>query len=158
MMRSWGGNGAWNATLRETKRSEEGSSVQDDERAEVGGPRDFSQTWASYMLAEQRALVARAEGILAVALAQALPGESREELDRWAQDDRRLAKEGLVELMDEEGETYHLHIDELEPEDLADRLRAERARSDWLVWRTEDRNEQVRAWRRERRSRTEPEP
>jgi len=39
-----------------------------------------------------------------------------------------MAKEGLVPLMDEQGETYHRHIDDLEPEDVADRLRAERAR------------------------------
>ena len=132
--------------------------MKGDESAEVRVPRAFWEVWASYMLAEQRALVARAEGILAHALAKALPGESREEPDRWDEEDRRTAKEGLVELMDEEGKTYHLHIDELEPEDLADRLRVERARCDWLVWRTEDRYEQVRAWRRERRSRTEPEP
>lgn len=44
--------------------------MQGDERAEVRGPRDFSETWASYVLAEQRALVARAEGILAHALAR----------------------------------------------------------------------------------------
>ena len=97
------------------------------------------------MLAEQRALVTRTEGILAHALAQALPAESREELDRWAQEDRRMAKEGLVELMDEEGETYHRHIDDLGPLDVADRLRAERARCDWLGWRTDERKI---GWRR----------
>jgi hypothetical protein len=43
--------------------------VQGDESAEVRVPRAFWETWASYMLAEQRALVARTEGILAVALA-----------------------------------------------------------------------------------------
>ena len=95
--------------------------------------------WERYMLAEQRALLARAEGILARALVEALPEEPREELDRWAEEDRRLAKEGLVELMDEEGEIYHKHVDELDPWDVADRLRADTARSDWLAMRTSER-------------------
>src|SRR5215212_9355269 len=92
------------------------------------------------------------------ALAEPQPGESKEELERIAEEDRRLAKEGLVPLMDQEGETYHLHIDELGPEDVADRVRAERARSDWLGRRKEDRYKQVHAGRRERRSGTEPKP
>jgi 3-oxoacyl-ACP reductase-like protein len=113
-------------------------------------PRNFSETWASYMLAEQRALVTRTEGILAHALAQALPAESREELDRWAEEDQRMAKEGLVELMDEEGETYHRHIDDLGPLDVTDRLRAKRARCDWLGWRTDEREKWVETWRYKR--------
>jgi DNA-binding CsgD family transcriptional regulator len=103
--------------------------------------------WERFLLAEQRALVARAEGILGRALVEVLPGESREELDRWAEEDWRLAKDGMVELMDEEGETYHKHVDELEPWDVADRLRAQTARSDWLGSRTEQRTEE----RKERR-------
>jgi hypothetical protein len=81
------------------------------------------------------------------ALVQALPEESREELDRLAQEDRRLAKEGLVELMDEEGEIYHKHIDELAPWDVADRLRADTARSDRLAMRTSERIERREARR-----------
>jgi ATP/maltotriose-dependent transcriptional regulator MalT len=99
----------------------------------------YEVAWERFLLAEQRALVDRAEGILARALVEELPGESREELDRWAEEDRRLAREWLVELMDEEGNTYHRHIDELEPWDVADRLRAETARSDWLAMRTSER-------------------
>jgi hypothetical protein len=115
-----------------------------------GGPLRPSQAvaaWERYLLAEQRALLARAQGILARALLQALPEESREELDRWAQEDRRLAKEGFVELMDEEGEIYHKHIDEPDPWDVADRLRAETARSDWLAMRTSERIERLHARR-----------
>jgi hypothetical protein len=85
-------------------------------------PQGFEEGWARYMIAKQRALVARAEGILAQALAKELAGESREELDRIAQEDQRLAKEGLVELRDEAGESYHKHIDELDQWDVADRL------------------------------------
>ena len=94
-----------------------------------------------FLLAEQRALVARAEGILERALGEALPGESREGLRRWAEEDQRLAKEGLVELMNERGETYYRHIDELEPWDAVDMLRAETALSDWLASRTDQRLE-----------------
>ena len=46
-----------------------------------------------------------------------------------------MAKEGLVELLDKEGESYHKHIDELDQWDVADRLRAEIARSEWLARR-----------------------
>jgi hypothetical protein len=51
--------------------------------------------------------VASAEGILARSLVEALPGEAQEELDRIAEEDQRLAREGLLGLMDEKGETYH---------------------------------------------------
>jgi hypothetical protein len=62
-----------------------------------GSPR-FEAAWERYLIAEQRALVARAEGILGRFLVKALPGESQEELDRTAEEDRSLAREGLVEL------------------------------------------------------------
>ena len=81
--------------------------------------------WERFLMAEQRALVARAEGILSRVLGEALAGESQEELDLWSEEDRRLARQGLVELMDEQGNTYRKHIDELEPWDAADRLRAD---------------------------------
>ena len=117
---------------------------------DTGGRVRHSQAeaaWERYLLAEQRALLARAQGILARALVEALPEESREELDRWAQEDRRLAREGFVELLDEEGEFYHKHIDELAPWDVADRLRADTARSDWLAMRTSERIERRKARR-----------
>jgi hypothetical protein len=107
-----------------------------DARAEIRVPVDGEDAWARYMITEQRALVARAAGILAEALAKALPEESREALDRIAREDRRLATEGLVELMDKAGEIYYKHIDELDRGDVADRLRAEIARSEWLARRT----------------------
>jgi len=126
-----------------------------DDHTEVRRPLEFEKAWARFMIAEQRSLVARAEGILAYALAQALPQESQEDLDRWAEEDRSLARAGLVELMDEEGEIYHVHVDGLRPEDVADRLRAETARSDWLGWRRDQRVEWVEVWRRSSRSPTE---
>jgi hypothetical protein len=110
-----------------------------DDRAELGVPGDVEDVWARYMNTERRALRTRAEGILAEDLAEPLPEESPEELDRIAQEDRRLAKEGLVELMDKAGEIYYEHIDELDRWDVADRLRAEIARSEWLARRTQKR-------------------
>jgi DNA-binding transcriptional ArsR family regulator len=110
-----------------------------DDRAELRVPVDVEDAWARYMITERRALRARVEGITAEALAEALPEESPEELDRIARKDRRLAKEGLVELMDQEGEIYYKRIDELDRWEVADRLRAEIARSEWLARRTEKR-------------------
>jgi hypothetical protein len=127
--------------------------VYDGRSAEIRGPVDFDEAWARFMMAEQRSLMNRAEGILAYALAKALPEESQEELDRWAEQDERLARDGLVELMDEQGEIYHLHIEELRPEDVADRLRAQTARMDWLGWRKDQRVEWVEVWRNSSRRR-----
>jgi hypothetical protein len=120
--------------------------LDDDGSGIAGGSPRFEAAWERYLIAEQRALVARAEGILGRFLVKTLPGESQEEIDRTAEEDRSLAMEGLVELMDEEGETYHKHIDELDPWDVADRLRAATARSDWLAMRTQrsERQEAVR--------------
>jgi DNA-binding CsgD family transcriptional regulator len=121
--------------------------LNDDGRGLAGGHPSFESAWERYLIAEQRALVARAEGILGRSLIEASPGESQEELDRVAEEDRRLAREGLVELMDEEGETYHKHIDELEPWDVADRVRAQTARAAWLASRTQQRIERQKARR-----------
>ena len=43
--------------------------------------------------------------------------------------------------MNEDGETYHKHVDGLEPADAAEQVRAERALADWLMSRTEARLE-----------------
>ena len=128
--------------------------MKDDDGGRPGGHPRFESAWKRYLIAEQRALVARAEGILARSLGSALPGESQEELDRWAEEDQRLAGEGLVELMDEQGETYHKHIDELGPWDVADRVRADTARSDWLAAHAELRFARQKARRRSAASRT----
>ena len=108
---------------------------------EVGNPLEwsleFKAAWARYMIAECRSLAARKAGNLARVLGPALPGESREELERMVQEDGRLAQEGLLRLMNEQGETYHKHVDELRPGDIADRLRAETALNDWLMCRAE---------------------
>lgn len=64
-----------------------------------------------------------------------LPGESREELDLLVEEERRQAREGLVELV-REGERYHKHVDELTAEDVTARLEAESLRLAWLTDRT----------------------
>jgi hypothetical protein len=64
-------------------------------------------------------------------LGKTLPGESQEELDKLIREDRRRAEEGLVEVL-REGEKLLKHIDELTPEDVQGRIRAERARRLWI--------------------------
>ena len=118
-----------------------------DGRSGIRGSMDFDEGWARFMIAEERSLMNRAGGILAHALARALPGESQDELDGWAEEDRNLARDGLVELMDEQGDIYYRHIEELRAEDVADRLRAQTARMDWLGWRMDQRLEWVEVWR-----------
>ena len=82
---------------------------------------------------------------MARALACRLPGESREELDRMASEDRRRAEEGSVALRSEEGELSYKHVEELSPEDRTDRIRAELARIEWLLERQGRRNSILRS-------------
>jgi hypothetical protein len=95
--------------------------------------------WEMFMAGEREALVGRANGRLAYALRTTLPEESREELDRLIEEDRRLAQAGLVSLMAEDGAISHKHVEELRPEDMPARRRAETARLDWLMGRTDRR-------------------
>jgi hypothetical protein len=97
--------------------------------------------WEKFLAGEREALVGRANGRLAYALRTTLPGESREELDRLIEEDRRLARAGLVSLVAEDGSIDHKHVDELTPEDMPARRRAETARLDWLMERTDRRLE-----------------
>jgi hypothetical protein len=64
--------------------------VHDDDRTEGRMPAYVEDAGARYIITERRALVARAEGILAKSLVETLP----EELYRIGREDRRLAKEG----------------------------------------------------------------
>jgi hypothetical protein len=99
------------------------------------------QGWEMFMVGEREALVGRATGRLAYALRTTLPGESREELDRLIEEDRRLAQAGLVSLVADEGTISYKPVDELTPEDMPARRRAETARLDWLMERTDRRLE-----------------
>ena len=97
--------------------------------------------WEIFMSGESEALVERAHGRLAYALRTTLPGESREELDRLIEEDRRLAQAGLVSLVADEGTISYKPVDELTPEDMPARRRAETARLDWLMGRADRRLE-----------------
>jgi hypothetical protein len=97
--------------------------------------------WEMFILREREMLVGRANGRLAYALRTTLPGESREELDRLIEEDRRLAQVGLVSLVAEDGTMDHKHVDELTPEDLPARRRAESAQLAWLMERMDRRLE-----------------
>ena len=101
----------------------------------------WREGWDIFLSGERKTLVERANGRLGYALRTTLPGESREELDRLIEDDRRLAQTGLVSLVAEDGTVSHKHVDELTPEDMPARQRAEVARLDWLMERTDRRLE-----------------
>ena len=101
----------------------------------------WREGWEIFMSGERKTLVERANGRLRYALRTTLPGESREELDRLIEEDRRLAQTGLVSLVAEDGTVSHKHVDELTPEDMPARQRAEVARLDWLMERTDRRLE-----------------
>src|SRR5215203_2123042 len=101
----------------------------------------WHEGWEIFMSGERKTLVERANGRLGDALRTTLPGESREELDRLIEEDRRLAQAGLVSLVAEDGTVSHKHVDELTLEDMPARRRAEVARLDWLMERTDRRLE-----------------
>lgn len=98
---------------------------------------DQARRWERFLVGERVALAGRANGRLAYALRTTLPGESRERLDLLAEEDRRLAQAGLVSLVTEDGTISHKHVDDLTPEDMPARRRAETARLDWLLERTD---------------------
>jgi hypothetical protein len=106
------------------------SEEEEDPRETVG--------WEQFLEMERQALEDRKGGQLGRALGRALAGEEQEELDRLAQEDQRRAEEGLVEVQ-QEGQPYYKHIDELSPEDRIGRIRAERARKLWLQARQQNR-------------------
>ena len=82
------------------------------------------QQWRRFVEAERAALENRRRWQLAKLLRRTLPGESREELERLAQEDRSRAEAGLVELRDGDG-VYYKHVDGLTPKDLQAGAKAE---------------------------------
>src|SRR5215213_846374 len=94
--------------------------------------------WYSYMAHEREALLLRACGALTYtlrgyALKGELPEDSRKELEKLATEEQRLAREGLVRLLGEDGEeASYKHIDELTPKDIPARRRAELAQMSFL--------------------------
>jgi len=96
--------------------------------------------WERFLRTERRMLEARKNGHLAKALALRLPGESQEELDRMASEDRRRAQRGLVGLVSENEKLSYKQIEELSPDDRVARIRAELVRIEWLMERQRRRN------------------
>lgn len=95
------------------------------------------------MRAERRELEERRNGQLAKLLdGPLLPGETEEGLAKLKEEDRALAELGLLELRDEDGGVAYKHVDELQPGDRADRVRAEGARVRWITERVNKLQEQ----------------
>jgi hypothetical protein len=92
------------------------------------------EAWKRFLEAERAALEERRRGELVRALGEPVPGESSEELQWLAIEDRDLAEEGLVELRSGE-EVWHKHIDDLTWEERPARIEAESARAAWLMQR-----------------------
>jgi hypothetical protein len=103
-------------------------------------PKAVHDTFDAFMEMERARLQEHAQGKMARALDHALPGESQEDLDRKAQEDQRLAQEGMVKLKVGQ-EIHYKHIDELTREDRAARMAAEREEIDWLMKRLRLRKE-----------------
>jgi hypothetical protein len=87
--------------------------------------------WESFMRKERRELELRKDGQLAALLEEVLAGESSAALRQLARQDQRQAEEGLVALTSN-GKTYFKPVEELEEEDMAARIAAERLREAWL--------------------------
>ena len=103
---------------------------------EPGGA--YEELWEKYMEVEHRELEQRRDGQLGRALGPAFPDESQEELNRIAEEDRRKAEEGLVELRSGD-EIWYKPIDELTREDRPARIESENARAVWVRERLERR-------------------
>lgn len=106
------------------------------EGMEAYEPNSDRKAWLRYLAAEREALLLRASGLLSHVFASVRSGESREELDRIAQEDERLAQEGLLRLLGEDGYVCLKHVDDLTPEDVPARRRAEVQLLDFLRERT----------------------
>ena len=121
--------------LREARKdlSDEHSLYCSEERQAIiaQSRSDRAAAWERYLEAEWRHLQQRKEGQLAKMLGSALPGESPQELERLAEEDRRRAKEGLVALSSPGKQISYKRLDELVPEDRPARLEAELLHSEW---------------------------
>jgi hypothetical protein len=98
------------------------------------------QAWDRFMEAERRELENRRNGLLRKLLGDPLPGESSEELERLASEDETRAEQGLLSLMNPDGEITYKHIDDIIPEDRTARIAAEGARVEWFAERTRTRD------------------
>lgn len=103
-------------------------------------PKPEHDTFEEFMDMERGRPQEHASGKMARALGRALPGESQEELDRIAQEDRRLAQEGMVKLKVGD-EVFHKHVEELTREDRRARIESEKEEVDWLKGRVRRRKQ-----------------
>jgi hypothetical protein len=94
-----------------------------------------NEAWERYMEAERKELRMRKDGHLAKMLGLALPDETPGQIARLAEEDRLRALEGLVEMMDEQGEITYEPLEDLTPEDRTSRTRAEGVRVEWIAER-----------------------
>jgi hypothetical protein len=94
-----------------------------------------AEAWEKHMRLERELLAQRRDGKLAKAIGKALPGESPQDLEQMAREDRSKAEEGLVSLLWGGGQLSYKHIDKLTPENLLARLEAEREQVNWLMGR-----------------------
>ena len=91
-----------------------------------------AEAWEKHMRLERELLAQRRDGKLAKAIGKALPGESPQDLEQMARQDRSRAEEGLVSLL-WGGQLSYKHVDKLAPENLLARLEAEREQVNWLM-------------------------
>jgi hypothetical protein len=96
-----------------------------------------AEAWEKHMRLERELLAQRRDGKLAKAIGKALPGESPQDLEQMARQDRSRAEEGLVSLLWGGGQLSYKHVDKLAPENLLARLEAEREQVNWLMGRLE---------------------
>jgi hypothetical protein len=96
----------------------------------------YHDAWESYLHTERMQLSELASGKMRRAIGKALEGESREELERRAAEDERMARAELVKLK-RANSVFYKHIDDLTPEDRLARIEAERDTVMWLRGRIE---------------------
>ena len=94
----------------------------------------YHDAWEAYMGMERMQLAERASGKMRRAIGR--EGESGEELERIAKEDKRKARAGLVKL-NRGTSVYYKHIDDITPEDRLARIEAERVTARWLRGRIE---------------------
>jgi hypothetical protein len=126
------GQRAWHKRLEDLLPEDRPARIE-AEMARLGWLRERFERRPTYLRPkDERA--ERAAGKLSRLIGRAMPGESEEELERIAEEDRRQAQQGMVRLK-RGGRIFYKHIDELSPEDRVARMEAERATRAWLVGR-----------------------
>jgi hypothetical protein len=95
--------------------------------------------WQEFMRLEHRRLEERRAGKLRRALGEALPGETKAQLDRIGEADRIRACQGFVAVVGPDGRASYRYIEALGGEDIENRLAAEWLEEGWLKQRAKRR-------------------